>query len=140
MQYDFFLSHYQSTGGDQVMTLELRLSAMGFHCWLDQNAATITKESMKVGVKDSKVLVKYVSRIACTKVFLLFLSQGVLTRPFCLFEIQTAMGEQKALMLMHETDAVSFPAYSLLPLPRRLFYLVTFFYVFLLSRRQCVSF
>ena len=50
------------------MTLELRLSAMGFHCWLDQNAATITKESMKNGVKDSKVLVKYVSRIACTKV------------------------------------------------------------------------
>jgi len=99
MQYDFFLSHYQSTGGDQVMTLELRLSAMGFHCWLDQNAATITKESMEDGVRGSKV-------------FLLFLSQGVLTRPFCLFEIQTAMGERKALMLMHETDAVSFPAYS----------------------------
>ena len=114
MQYDFFLSHYQSTGGDQVMTLELRLSAMGFHCWLDQNAATITKESMEDGVRGSKV-------------FLLFLSQGVLTRPFCLFEIQTAMGEQKALMLMHETDAVSFPAYSLLPLPRRLFNVVAFF-------------
>ena len=39
MRYDFFLSHYQATGGDQVMTLELRLSHMGFVCWLDQKVS-----------------------------------------------------------------------------------------------------
>ena len=30
MSNDFFLSHYQATGGDQVMSLELRLSVTGF--------------------------------------------------------------------------------------------------------------
>ena len=75
----------------QVMTLELRLSAMGFDCWLDQNAAKITKESMKLGVASSRV-------------FLIFLSEGVLTRPFCLFEIETALEMKKPVTLMHETD------------------------------------
>ena len=64
---------------------------MGFECWLDQTAETITKDSMAAGVKHSKI-------------FLLFLSQGVLSRPFCLFEIQTALALQKKIMLMHETD------------------------------------
>ena len=73
------------------MTLELRLTSMGFNCWLDQNAAKITKESMKLGVASSRV-------------FLIFLSEGVLTRPFCLFEIETALEMKKSLTLMHETD------------------------------------
>ena len=64
---------------------------MGFDCWLDQKAATITKESMKLGVASSRV-------------FLIFLSEGVLTRPFCLFEIETALEMKKPLTLMHETD------------------------------------
>ena len=92
VEYDFFLSHYQATGGDQVMALELKLSGMGYNCWLDQNAATITKDAMQAGVRSSRI-------------FLLFLSAGVLTRPFCLFEIQTALGFQKRIMLMHETDS-----------------------------------
>ena len=73
------------------MTLELRLSAMGFDCWLDQKATTITKGSMKLGVASSRV-------------FLIFLSKGVLTRPFCLFEIETALEMKKPLTLMHEMD------------------------------------
>ena len=74
------------------MTLELRLRLMGFKCWLDQNASSITKESMQAGVASSHV-------------FLLFLSEGVLTRPFCLFEIETALSMSKKVMLMHETDS-----------------------------------
>ena len=74
------------------MTLDLRLSAMGFECWLDQKATTITKESMEAGV-------------AAAQIFLLFLSEGVLTRPFCLFEIKTAMQSGKKMVLVHETDA-----------------------------------
>ena len=73
------------------MTLELRLSAIGFECWLDQTAKSITKESMRDGVEASKV-------------FLLFLSRDVLTRPFCVYEIKTALTLQKRVMLMHETD------------------------------------
>ena len=87
------------------MTLELRLTAMGFECWLDQKAATITKESMKAGVVSAKV-------------FLLFLSQNVLTRPFCLFEIQTALWLQKKMVLLHETDA-RHGVYCLSPLDRK---------------------
>ena len=74
------------------MSLELRLTSMGYTCWLDQKAATITKEAMQAGVAESRV-------------FLLFLSEGVLTRPFCLFEIQTALSLRKRIQLMHETDA-----------------------------------
>ena len=36
--------------------------------------------------------------------FLLFLSRGVLTRPFCIFEIKTAMQRSKKMVLLHETD------------------------------------
>ena len=57
-------------------------------------AETITKDSMAEGV-------------ASCKVFLLFLSAGVLTRPFCIFEIKAAMAQQRKMMLMHETDSVS---------------------------------
>ena len=75
--------------------MELQLSRMGFECWLDQNATTITKESMRAG-------------IVASRVFLLFLSQGVLSRPFCIFEAETAMALQKKMVLVHETDARSF--------------------------------
>ena len=65
--YHFFWSHYQSTGGDQVMPLELQLSGMGFECWLDQKASTITKASMEAGVDASHVLIySSLSHIACT--------------------------------------------------------------------------
>lgn len=92
IEHDFFLYHYQATGGDQVMTLKLKLSSMGFKCWLDQNAASITKDAMAAGVASSRI-------------FLLFLSEGVLARPFCIFEIETAMRLNKQVMLMHETGA-----------------------------------
>ena len=64
------------------MTLELRLTAMGFECWLDQKMEAITTETMQQGVRGSEV-------------FLLFLSKGVLTRPFCIFEIKVAFSCKK---------------------------------------------
>ena len=42
LKHDFFLSHYQATGGDQVATLELRLQQKGFSCWVVQMAEEIT--------------------------------------------------------------------------------------------------
>ena len=81
----------QATGGEQVMTLELRLSAMGFSCWFDQKAPSITKETMAAGVQAAKI-------------FLLFLSEGVLTRPFVLYELETARKLGKRMLFVHETD------------------------------------
>ena len=78
------------------MTLELRLTQLGFNCWLDQKAETINKQSMADGVRSSQV-------------FLLFLSEGVLTRPFVLFEIESALKLGKRVMLIHETGLHSPP-------------------------------
>ena len=40
----------------------------------------------------------------CACRFLIFLSFGVLSRPFCLFEIECALSQKKPVMLLHETD------------------------------------
>ena len=62
-------SHFQATGSDQVATLELELQRLGFRSWYDNKASDLTKAGMKDGV----------SKTGC---FLLFLSTGVLARPF----------------------------------------------------------
>ncbi len=36
LEYSFFLSHYQATGGDQVGLLERGLEELGHRCWFDQ--------------------------------------------------------------------------------------------------------
>ena len=48
----------------------LELSLMGFRAWYDNRAEDLTKEGMKKGVEESAA-------------FILFLSTGVLLRPFC---------------------------------------------------------
>merc|ERR1719197_2173001 len=50
-KWHFFLSHYQSTGGDQVDTLCLELQRRGFRCWYDQQQMMITKDAMAEGVR-----------------------------------------------------------------------------------------
>jgi hypothetical protein len=42
--------------------------------------------------------------VANTAVFILFLSAGVLTRPFCQMEIREAMSLSKPMLLIHEAD------------------------------------
>jgi hypothetical protein len=66
----FFLSHCQSTGGDQVNAIYLELQKLGFICWYDNRATDLTKEGMSKGIVHAAA-------------FLLFLSKGVLERPFC---------------------------------------------------------
>jgi hypothetical protein len=66
----FFLSHCQSTGGDQTNAIYLELRQLGFACWYDNRADDLTKEGMRQGVVHAAA-------------FLLFLSKGVLDRPFC---------------------------------------------------------
>jgi hypothetical protein len=66
----FFLSHCQSTGGDQTNAIYLELQKLGFSCWYDNRATDLTKEGMRKGIVHAAA-------------FLLFLSKGVLERPFC---------------------------------------------------------
>ena len=49
--------------------LQLELEKLGLECWLDNKAEDLTKEGMRSGIERSGV-------------FLLFLSSGVLKRPF----------------------------------------------------------
>ena len=90
-KHDFFLSHYQGTGGDQVATLNLKLKERGFATWYDQEAANLTAPGMMEGIKNSRV-------------FLLFLSDGVLGRDFVRFEARCALKLKKPIVLMHEED------------------------------------
>jgi hypothetical protein len=66
----FFLSHCQSTGGDQTNAIYLELQKLGFICWYDNRATDLTQEGMRKGIGHAAA-------------FLLFLSKGVLERPFC---------------------------------------------------------
>ena len=66
----FLLSHCQSTGGDQVDAIYLELQKLGFSCWYDNRDTDLSQEGMPKGVVHASA-------------FLLFLSKGVLERPFC---------------------------------------------------------
>ena len=61
---------------------------MGFKVWYDQRAEDLTTDGMKQGIEESAA-------------FVLFLSEGVLTRPFCQLEIRAAIALKKPLVLVH---------------------------------------
>ena len=54
-------------------------------------AEDLTKEGMLQGIQDSAA-------------FLLFLSEGVLQRPYCQLEIRQALALNKPVVLCHESD------------------------------------
>ena len=56
--------------------------------WYDNRAEDLTKEGMLKGIEEA----------AC---FLLFLSEGVLQRPYCQLEIRQAVGLNKPIVLLH---------------------------------------
>ena len=98
--WDFFLSHYQAESGDLVALVATKLEHRGFRIWYDKwpgkgDAASgfidVTKDGMKLGVERSAV-------------FVLFLSKGVFTRPFCRLEIITALKERRPIITLMETD------------------------------------
>jgi hypothetical protein len=57
----------------------------------DNRAKDLTKEGMRRGIQQAAA-------------FLLFLSEGVLERPFCQFEIREALALKKPMLLIHESD------------------------------------
>ena len=65
---------------------------MGFKAWYDNRASDLTKEGMLKGIEQAAA-------------FVLFLSQGVLQRPYCQLEIRHALALKKPIVLLHENDA-----------------------------------
>ena len=87
-----FISHKQGNAADQVHTMSLHLRNLGAEVWYDMNAEDLTRAGMVAGIHESAT-------------FVLFLSHGVLERPFCQLEIRRAMQENKPIVLVHEEDS-----------------------------------
>ena len=90
-------SHSQATGGDQANAIYLELERMGFKAWYDNRASDLTKDGMLKGIEQAAA-------------FVLFLSMGVLERPYCQLEIRHALALKKPIVLLHGEGAfVSLP-------------------------------
>lgn len=91
MKYHAFMSHCQGDASGTVSTLYLKYKQLGLYNWLDMHQQDLTLNGMKQGVKDSDI-------------FLLFLTRNLLTRPFCLEELDTAITEKKPIQIVLELD------------------------------------
>ena len=77
--------------GEQNLWLRTGFHRLAMTCRLlqyDNRAKTITKEGMRKGIREAAV-------------FILFLSEGVLKRPYCQFEIREAISLEKPMVLVH---------------------------------------
>ncbi|KAJ1459512.1 hypothetical protein M885DRAFT_613671 [Pelagophyceae sp. CCMP2097] len=90
LQTAFFLSHYQREASDIAGILDLQMKIRGYRCWYDQEAQHITQAGMLHGILTSSV-------------FVLILTKGIFTRPWCLFEIRSALRLKKPMQLLHES-------------------------------------
>jgi len=90
-KYHLFISYCQETAMDQVGSLYKSLEIKQFRVWFDQMADQITEAEMVKGVEASRCL-------------LVFLSKGVLTRPFCILEIRKARSMKRPILFIHEED------------------------------------
>lgn len=91
MQYRVFLSHAQADAAGTARVVHDLLAKRGVHCWLDMLQQNITLEGMKLGVKHSDV-------------FLLILTESVLTRDFCRKELLEAIRLNKRIVALVELD------------------------------------
>jgi hypothetical protein len=91
----FFLSHFQMNAGPQVMDIRDMIERFAskeskIKVWLDKDEEC-TEEGMKQGVRELKY-------------FLLFLTDGYFTRPFCRLEICEAIKRNKTMILVNDMD------------------------------------
>ena len=70
------------------MNLHGVLEKCGFKCWYDMNADDLTANGMDIGVHKSDI-------------YILFLSEGVLGRPFVQRELREARKKEKKIVLVH---------------------------------------
>jgi hypothetical protein len=87
-EFSCFLSHYKAEAGAEARYLKDSLDKMlSCPAYLDSSTLADLRELFRSGVRQSEVLV-------------LLLSQGVLTRPWCLLEIREAVRLQKPIVLL----------------------------------------
>jgi hypothetical protein len=86
-----FLSHYQKTAQLQCAVLREALRGQGYSCFFDQDCNILNGDVMKQGVSESAL-------------YVLFLSEGVLTRPMVRLEAQAALDSKKDVALVLEED------------------------------------
>ena len=64
-------------------------SSLAPKVWYDNRASDLTKDGMLKGIEQAAA-------------FVLFLSAGVLNRPYCQMEIREAIALKKPIVLLHE--------------------------------------
>ena len=69
----------------------LSLSLISLKVWYDNRADDLTKDGMLEGIERAAA-------------FILFLSVGVLTRPYCQLEVRHALALKKPMVLLHGTQ------------------------------------
>ena len=94
--WHMFISHMQIQSNGEAARLAQMIEYLGGMPWLDMKATNLTQEGMKHGVLNSKV-------------FVLLLTSDVLTRPFCLLEIKTAIDGNIPIIILREEDKRFFP-------------------------------
>lgn len=90
-QYDFYINHCQTSGGDQCKVLFDALTAAGATCWFSTQRQDMTAQGMEEGVRNSRNL-------------LVFLSDDVMGRPFCNTEQRWAIMYECNMVGVVETD------------------------------------
>jgi serine/threonine protein kinase len=96
MKFHLFVSHIQTEAAGDVGTLCRRFEKMGLHCWRDMDQADLTEAGMRAGVKDSDV-------------FVLFLTNSVLSSPWCIKEITWAVEFERPILIIAEQEERFYP-------------------------------
>ena len=87
-EWDFFLSHVQAEGGQNMRLLHSRLAARGISCWLD-----------KCLIPTGPNIERDVPRC---RIFLLYLTRSIFTRKWCLVVILCALRKRRPILLLLE--------------------------------------
>eukprot|EP01045_Picozoa_sp_COSAG04_P022290 COSAG04_NODE_2498_length_4007_cov_2.461361_1_plen_336_part_00 len=96
-KFDIFINHAQASGQDQCKTLYHMLTAAGLKVWYDMQAQDLTAQGMEEGVSQSRNV-------------LIFLSDGIMARPFCNAEQRWAKQYNCKLIGVVEKDTRHSPA------------------------------
>jgi len=91
LEYHFFLSHHQQMGSYQVKIIHEEMKKRKLSCWRDAAQLRRKAADMVRGVRKSEV-------------YLIYLTQGCLLRPYVLLEARTALLLGKPCVALREDD------------------------------------
>ena len=91
MQYHVMITHFQAEAAGDTGTLAAALRNAGMHVWRDVDMQNLTLSGMCQGVMDSDILV-------------VLLTNQILSRWYCLMEIQYALEFGKQIVFVQETE------------------------------------